>query len=69
MSDRARNLGLEVLTIIDRALELGTFPAAPAERQCDFCDFRPACGPDQPRRVRRKSPDLLGDLKSLRELP
>ena len=53
----------------DRALELGTFPAAPAERQCDFCDFRPACGPDQERRVRRKSPDLLGDLKSLRELP
>jgi ATP-dependent helicase/nuclease subunit B len=69
MNDRARNLGLEVLTIIDRALELGTFPAAPAERQCDFCDFRPVCGPDLPRRIRRKSPDLLGDLKSLRELP
>ena len=69
MTDRARQTGLEVMTIVDRAVELGTFPAAPNERACDFCDFRPACGPHQERLARRKSPDLLGDLKILREMP
>jgi RecB family exonuclease len=69
ITERARQTGLAVLTIVDRAVELGTFPAAPADRACDFCDFRPACGPHQERRARRKSAELLGDLTSLRELP
>jgi CRISPR/Cas system-associated exonuclease Cas4 (RecB family) len=63
----ARRAGIEVLEIVDRAVELGTFPAAPAERACARCDFRPICGPDQERRVARKSPDLLADLQQLRE--
>jgi RecB family exonuclease len=62
-----RRAGLEVLEIVDRAVELGTFPAAPADRACAHCDFRPVCGPDQERRVHRKAADLLGDLQQLRE--
>jgi CRISPR/Cas system-associated exonuclease Cas4 (RecB family) len=61
-----RRAGIEVLEIVDRAVELGTFPAAPAERACARCDFRPVCGPDQERKARRKSADLLGDLSELR---
>lgn len=68
ISERVRRTGLDVLTIVDRAIELGTFPAAPAERACEFCDFRPACGPHQELRARRKSSDLLGDLQVLRDL-
>ena len=64
-----RRAGLEALEIIDRAIELGFLPAAPAERACTWCDFRPVCGPDEGRRVARKSADLLGDLHALREMP
>jgi CRISPR/Cas system-associated exonuclease Cas4 (RecB family) len=69
ITDRTRRAGLEVLEIIDRAIELGTFPAAPADRACTYCDFRPVCGPDQERRVVRKSTDPLGDLFELRKRP
>jgi CRISPR/Cas system-associated exonuclease Cas4 (RecB family) len=69
ISDRVRRIGLDVLSIVDRAVELGRFPAAPADNACALCDFRPVCGPHQEQRARRKSADLLGDLAVLRELP
>lgn len=62
----ARRAGLEVLEIVDRALELGFLPAAPAPRACVWCDFRPVCGPDEERRVGMKSQDRLSDLAALR---
>jgi CRISPR/Cas system-associated exonuclease Cas4 (RecB family) len=65
-----RRNGLEALEIIDRAVELGFLPAAPSQRACTWCDFRPVCGPDEYERVTRaKSPDRLGDLAALREKP
>ena len=69
LSAMNRRAGLEALEIIDRAIELGFLPAAPAERACTWCDFRPICGPDEARRVTRKAADPLGDLKALREMP
>jgi RecB family exonuclease len=67
IGDRERKAGLEVLEIIDRAIELGAFPAAPRQNACVHCDFRRVCGPDEERRVRGKARDLLGDLTHLRE--
>jgi RecB family exonuclease len=69
LSAANRRAGLEALEIIDRAIELGFLPAAPAERACTWCDFRPVCGPDEPRRVARKAADVLADLHALREMP
>jgi ATP-dependent helicase/nuclease subunit B len=69
LSEANRRLGLEALEIIDRAIELGFLPAAPAERACSWCDFRSICGPDEPRHVARKSADVLGDLHALRAMP
>jgi ATP-dependent helicase/nuclease subunit B len=69
VNDANRRVALEALEIIDRAIELGFLPAAPGERACTWCDFRPVCGPDEVRRVRNKAPDKLGDLESLREQP
>ena len=40
-----------MLTIVDRAVEQGFLPAAPAERACTWCDFRPVCGPREEERV------------------
>ena len=38
INDYTRGQGLQVLTIVDRAVELGRLPAAPAERACTWCD-------------------------------
>jgi ATP-dependent helicase/nuclease subunit B len=69
INDRTRRAGLEVLEIVDRAIELGFLPPAPAARACGWCDFRPICGPHEEKRLRNKSPDKLGDLLALREMP
>ena len=69
LSEINRRSGLEALEIIDRAIELGFLPAAPAERACTWCDFRSICGPDEPRHVSRKAAEPLGDLLALREMP
>jgi ATP-dependent helicase/nuclease subunit B len=69
INERTRRMGIEVLEIVDRAVELGMLAPAPAERACATCDFLPVCGPDQQRRVRRKSKDPLADLLELRSRP
>ncbi|HEX4568346.1 MAG TPA: PD-(D/E)XK nuclease family protein, partial [Vicinamibacterales bacterium] len=69
LNEQNRRAGLEALEIVDRAIELGFLPAAPAERACTWCDFRTVCGPDERSRVSRKIQDKLGDLDALREMP
>jgi ATP-dependent helicase/DNAse subunit B len=69
INDANRRAGLEALEIVDRAIELGFLPAAPAERACTWCDFRTVCGPHEERRAAMKSPDKLGDLLALRKMP
>jgi ATP-dependent helicase/nuclease subunit B len=69
INDQTRRAGLEALEIVDRAVELGFLPAAPADRACVWCDFRTVCGPHEEKRIRTKSQDKLGDLRSLREMP
>ena len=66
MDERARRTGIEVLEIVDRAVELGMLPPAPAKDACRWCDFLPVCGPDQERRVKDKPRDPIGDLVELR---
>jgi ATP-dependent helicase/nuclease subunit B len=69
LNDANRRAGLEALEIVDRAIELGFLPPAPAPRACTWCDFRTVCGPDEEKRVGRKPSDLLGDLSALRGMP
>ena len=66
INERTRRMGIEALEIIDRAVELGMLPPAPAERACSFCDFLSVCGPNQERRARRKSREQIADLLELR---
>jgi CRISPR/Cas system-associated exonuclease Cas4 (RecB family) len=68
VNDYTRRQGLDVLTIIDRAVEQGFLVAAPAERACTWCDFRPVCGPHQEERSGRKATDRLADLEALRSM-
>ena len=69
INERSRGMGIEALEIIDRAVELGMLPPAPAEKACALCDFLPVCGPNQERRARRKSREQIGDLIALRGRP
>jgi hypothetical protein len=58
----APRAGLEALEIIDRAIELGFLPAAPAERRVRLVRLPAVCGPHEEQRIARKSPEKLGDL-------
>jgi RecB family exonuclease len=71
LRDTARRAGLEVLEIIDRAVESGSLPPAPRAGACAWCDFRAVCGPLEERRVGDKLRDLgvIADLDALRRLP
>jgi CRISPR/Cas system-associated exonuclease Cas4 (RecB family) len=69
LDERSRAAGLEVLEVIDRAIENGFLAAAPTEEACDRCDFRPVCGSDVYRRVERKPSESLADLAALRSRP
>jgi RecB family exonuclease len=69
LSESGRRAGIAALEIVDRAIELGFLPPAPADRACTWCDFRAVCGPDEPRHLARKPTDPLGDLDALREMP
>jgi RecB family exonuclease len=66
---RQRRSGLEVLEIINRALEAATLVPAPKEGACRWCDFGSICGPHEERRTGAKDPRVLGDLHSLRKMP
>jgi CRISPR/Cas system-associated exonuclease Cas4 (RecB family) len=69
LNERTRAAGIEVLQVIDRAVEGGFLAAAPTEDACDRCDFRAVCGPDVFRRVSHKPHDRLADLGALRGRP
>jgi CRISPR/Cas system-associated exonuclease Cas4 (RecB family) len=69
LSETTRTASLEVLQVIDRAIDEGFLAAAPAEDACGRCDFRPVCGPEVFRRVSRKPQDRLADLLALRTRP
>jgi ATP-dependent helicase/nuclease subunit B len=61
--------GIEVLDIIDRAIENGALAARPEAKTCDWCDFQVVCGSQEERRTRRKDPKLFADLDALRNMP
>src|SRR5262245_9653747 len=68
INDYTRGQALQVLAIVDRAIETGFLAAAPEERACTWCDFRPVCGPREEERTRRKAREKLADLAALRTM-
>ena len=65
--NKARRRGIEVLEIVDRAVEQGIFPPSPREGACRWCDFHEVCGPWEETRAKRKR--QIADLAALREIP
>jgi len=69
LDDSSRAQAKAVIDAISGALTKGFLPAAPGERECEWCDYRPVCGPYEEFRVARKKQSRLKSLKDLRELP
>ena len=69
LDELTRRRGVEVLEIVDRAIEHGTLAAYPAHEACAFCDFQPVCGHSEERRTLRKPEALFADLLELRRRP
>lgn len=69
LDDYARRAVQEVTAVVTDALQRGFVPAAPAKGACQYCDYRPVCGPDEEQRVARKQKDPLVALRKLREMP
>jgi CRISPR/Cas system-associated exonuclease Cas4 (RecB family) len=70
LTPQARRLGVEVLEIVDRAIETGFLAPVPRAKACAWCDFRAVCGPTSEDRVGPfKSREPLGDLDDLRRKP
>jgi ATP-dependent helicase/DNAse subunit B len=69
INEKSRRLGIEAMEVIDRAIDQGMLPPAPAEKACRYCDFLTVCGPEQERRSMRKSRQQIADLIELRSRP
>jgi hypothetical protein len=69
LNDTVRRTGVEVLEIIDRAVEHGPLVARPGRDACKWCDFMPVCGREEESRTGRKPAAALGDLDALRRMP
>ncbi len=54
---------------IGGALERGFLPAAPDRGACEWCDYRPVCGPREEARTARKDGGAVVALKKLRGHP
>jgi CRISPR/Cas system-associated exonuclease Cas4 (RecB family) len=69
LDDEARNGAGEVAKTVGDALEKGFLPAAPAPRGCEWCDYRPVCGPYEEHRTssKIKRQDKLAPLHALRK--
>ena len=65
----ARKTGLHALEVIDRGIEFAFLAASPDEGACEYCDFRPVCGPMEQKRAAKKNRGALADLQALRDLP
>ena len=59
LDDVSRRRALEVLEVIDRAIEHGTLAARPADGACGRCDFVAVCGTDEERRTRSETDSAL----------
>lgn len=69
LDEQSRGAFRRVLATVDRALEEGFLPAAPAEGECRYCDYRSVCGPYEELRVAAKQRSRLEPLHELRREP
>jgi RecB family exonuclease len=68
VGEETRKAGLEVLAIVDHAIQDGRLPAAPGKDACMWCDFTAVCGPSAQHVPARKDQRPLAELTLLRRM-
>jgi ATP-dependent helicase/DNAse subunit B len=63
-----RNSIGQLAAIVGEALDHPFLPAAPAQKQCSWCDYQSVCGPYEELRTRRKPEEPLTSLLKLRDM-
>jgi hypothetical protein len=71
VDDQSRKSARALADAVAAAIQDGFLPAIPAQRACDYCDYRVVCGPYEEFRTQRKpkGPPALAALERLRGLP
>lgn len=69
LNKATREAARRVVDTIEAALKQGFLPAAPLEKACRYCDYRPICGLHEYERAGRKPTDPLRPLEALRSMP
>lgn len=69
LNARARDAAMQVAYAVSHAIARPFLPAAPAEGQCERCDYRIVCGPYEEYRSARKPQENLDPLNAVRALP
>jgi CRISPR/Cas system-associated exonuclease Cas4 (RecB family) len=69
LAEEARAAAEAVHRTVAASFEQGFFPSAPAEKNCEHCEFLVICGPYERERVARKDQTRLEPLLKLRALP
>jgi hypothetical protein len=69
LDDRAREAARLVADTVHGAIQGAFLPAAPAKGECEYCDYLPVCGPHEQDRTRKKNPEPLVPLETLRRAP
>ncbi len=69
INDAARRAARDFVAIVKESLEAGFLPAAPGDRECDWCDYKQVCGPYEERRSKIKPKARLKSLTLLRGMP
>jgi RecB family exonuclease len=69
LDDPARRAADAVADTIRNAIDGPFLPAAPRHGECEWCDYRPVCGPYEEARTGRKPPETIEQLLRLRDLP
>ncbi len=68
IDEDARAAARDFVSIVKETVASGFFPAAPAERECEWCDYKRVCGPYEERRSSIKPKPRLKALTRLREM-
>ncbi len=68
LDDYAREAMARAVSLVRADIDRGFLPALPAERACQWCDYRPVCGPWEERRTARKETGQIRNLLELRGL-
>ena len=69
LTETTRRAGVEVLEIVDRAVEQALLAPAPKSGACQWCEFTTVCGTREELRTGRKATARFADLEALRRRP